>query len=258
MLNSIDCISGLIFLILFWQGYSKGFFKTILGPIVLVLCSVLSFYYFQQTKNIIGSLIIGTLGPIIIGIIYSMLSKTFNFLTDQDVEPGFISRMLGGCLNLSWGGGIVILFLLLIMILPKEISRIAGIQSKIQKSWIYTIIYTPFNKILNQKDGAEKQNPIKFLLMQDQTKLKELAQHKEFRELLADSRLRRIFSDSAIQQQIQNKEFDKLMTNPKILTLVQDTEFVQKIMGAYTKILNSANKPPVEAELTEEALSLTP
>ena len=110
-----DIIIFLSLLYHFLIGWQKGLLDTLIGPISFIATSIFSYIYYQQTHNLIVSLLIGTLGPIVIHILYSIFK---NLTRDKNKKETFelsLPRILAGIIHASWSFVMLTLCLILII-----------------------------------------------------------------------------------------------------------------------------------------------
>ena len=62
----IDLAFVLLLIFFLWRGASRGFIQSLLGPLAFILATAAAFIYYQNTKNIYVSLILGLAGPFIL------------------------------------------------------------------------------------------------------------------------------------------------------------------------------------------------
>src|SRR6266478_8734652 len=113
-----DLITSLLSIYLIALGASRGFLRSLLGPISLVAGTVVSIVYYNCTKQLIVSLIIGLAGPFILLLILKFLLRAWVSVTKSSDKPDFLSRTGGLVLTLFWGWVFVVFTLILLAAFP--------------------------------------------------------------------------------------------------------------------------------------------
>ena len=99
-------------LLLIARGASRGFLRSLLGPVALLIATVASIIYYQVTKNALISLLIGLIGPIVVQMAFNLVLRSFGGLAKSEAKLTPPSRMVGAALTLIWGWIFIILLLL--------------------------------------------------------------------------------------------------------------------------------------------------
>jgi uncharacterized membrane protein required for colicin V production len=231
----IDALVVFLVIIFFAQGWNKGLLRSLIGPVSLIVMGGVSMTYFRQTSNLIHSLLIGILGPVILSIACSVLLQLWHKFVDRG-EPAFwLSRLLGGVFSLAWGMGMLFLCLILLMLLPlNSIPRLRDLKENIATSLSYTLVNKYFHDI---QDTLE--------VLQSQTDPEALQSHPEFEALQENEKIQAILSDNEIMQQIRNQDIPKLLANPKIVEVLQDEQLMNKFISLHK--LSRDENPSVQS-----------
>ena len=203
-----DIITAICFLFLVWKGASRGFLGSLLGPLALILATIISIVYYAYTKNALPTLCIGLIGPFVLSWLFRSVLHSLN----PENNLSFISRLSGALLSLCWGMSILIMTIVLITIIPPMHSVMQSIDKDIYASKVYQAI-KPFNPF-----AVAKTDP--------QVNIKYLSQ---------DPRIQAIINDPQIIDAVNRKDYAAMISNPKITALMQDPEMIKKMMAIYQK-----------------------
>jgi hypothetical protein len=222
-------------IILFWRGWNKGFLRTVFGPVALVVCSIVSYFYYLWCHDIVIAAAIGIIAPIFLNIIFSI---TLNLVTTGKDRTSIAlpSRVIAGFLNLLWGEFILIVVFLTVLMLPFDFPSLKKAQTDIQGSSSYAFIKPTMDQILASKH-VQPIDPVKMAALSDPEKLKDLEKSSEYQTLVNDPRIQDLLTDPSIAQEIENKQISALIQNPKFLELTRDPELLKKFMALYSKML---------------------
>ena len=225
-------------------GARDGFLKTIMGPIALVIATILSYIYYNRTENLIGSLLIGLIAPILIKIILNFVPKIWAKMTRKEItEITWQSRLLGAAIHLLWSGALVAIVLVLLSILPSQLPWMKNIQEDVVESYSYKFVYFVCREKL-PSELADVKATIKFF--EDPKRLEKLESVQEFQELMEDNKVQDILNDEKTKAQLQGKKLVALMQNPKIHAIIKDKEILEKIYKLNKKILQ---KDPAQDQI---------
>ena len=226
-----DFITFFLSVFLLLRGASRGFLHSLMGPLSIIVATILSIIYYQDTKDILISLLIGLVGPLGIHLLLKFLLGTWEKATNNAMNPNFLSRLGGAILTLIWGWIFIIFTLLLITLLPPFGKTLAIIRHDITNSESYVSIAKPLEDMFFT---APKQNKPATPVVAASVDAKSLAD---------DPRFQKILQDPDIQNEIASHDFGKLMSNPKIMALTQqimsDPEEIKKVMAIYRNQITS-------------------
>lgn len=139
-MNTVDLIILVISLFYFIRGWTKGFLRTIFGPISLIIGSIMSYIYFKQSGNIFVSILIGLMGPFVLNLGLSLLIKIWRKVTDEDNDAFTIGRLLGGICGFIWGFSLTTLIIVLIGLAPLQNSGLKSVQDQVKQSRYYSLL----------------------------------------------------------------------------------------------------------------------
>jgi hypothetical protein len=232
----------------FLTGWHNGLFRTILGPLSILLCAIAAIIYYDVSHNLIMSLLIASVGSIALALIFKIFFMFARSTVDKNYRnTTFIgSRLLGGLLNMSWKAALLSVVLILTTLLPGQLFQLRRIQDDVKQSVSYQLI----QKYAFRK-APQSQNIIETLkVLQDPERLRRMSDTPEYQEFYSDEQLQSLITDEQIAEQIRNKDISGLMSNPKILDLMQNEELLEKFGRLSKKIYdteaeNEATNPAV-------------
>ena len=221
-------------LLLFWRGWSKGFAQTILGPLSLLIGSALSYIYYAISRNLIVSVAIGIICPIILNMIFSMTLGVI-FLGDGKKRISIPSRFCGALINIIWGEIIILSGMILIVLIP--IPILENTQRDIKDSWVYAQSVDVLNKNfnINLTDWLETTT---ISTLTDPNLINKIEKTKEFKEVLEDPAVQELLNDPQAAHAIETKNIGSLLQNPKFINLTKNPDLLKKFLALYSTILD--------------------
>ncbi len=217
-----DTLTLICCVFLIFRGVSRGFLGSILGPLALILATIVSIVYYAWTKDIPISLCIGLFGPFILAWIFRFFLHSWKQMTNPEGKLSLVSRIGGALLTLLWGMTMVIITLLLLAMIPPVNKPLQVMYKDIHMSYIYRII-KPLDYYAIDKPSPQE----------------------NLESLSKDKRIQDIINDPKITEAIRLKDYSSLMSNPKIMALIRDPEMIKKMMAIYKQLLqqqiNSTN-----------------
>ncbi len=217
-----DLITLLLSVFLLMRGSSRGFLNSLLGPLCLILASVISILYYQATKDIVISLIIGLIGPLLLVFILKFFIRTLS--GDIETSSTLLSRLGGALLTLIWGWVFIVLTLFVLTLLPPLGKVTIAMHDDIVRSKSYLLV-KPVEKLIF---AAQPSNT---------TANKKASVTADAQSLAHDQRFQKVMQDPEIQKAVEERNFAKLMSHPKIMELTQqimnDPEALKKVLAVY-------------------------
>jgi hypothetical protein len=219
-----DIITFILSIYLLNQGAGRGFLLSLFGPFSIIIATIVSVMYYQTTQDMAASLIIGLIGPLLLGLLLKLLLNTWVKATNSKIQPDFLSRFGGAILTLMWGWVFIVLILILLSILPPWGPTLGAVHNDVMRSVSYQAA-RPLEKMLfgpakQKASPAAAGSPI-----------------KDVQSLAQDPRFQKVLQDPEIQKEIQAHDIAKLMQNPKMMDLVQqlmaDPETMKKVLAIY-------------------------
>jgi uncharacterized membrane protein required for colicin V production len=237
MPNQTDLIIFVCFAAFFFIGWRKGFIRTIFGPLSLIIASVASYLYFHKSHDLITSLIIGIIGPFVLNFALGLVIK-INQSDDKKKDPLPVGKWVGGFLNMFWEGSLVLLTVVLIAFLP-SIPGITKIKNNVTQSKTYSLL----KKVIDKKLPASATDIESIIKIAEDPKVAQAVQDsKEYKDLMADYRIKRLFADEAVMEQIKNRDIGRLITNKALQEIMQDPKLIEKFITVNKEILKQQPK----------------
>ncbi len=212
-----DSIALILSVFLLLKGAFRGFLGSLLGPISLILTTIVSAVYFLLTKDIRISLCIGLFGPFIFG--WILRTCLHSIMSNPQGKISLISRIWGAFITWTWGTIILVITILLLSMLPAINHPLEFIYKDIHNSTLYKLI-KPLDSFAVEPSGKAEN-------------LESLSQ---------DKRIQDILNDPKIIEDIKNKNYSQLLSNPKITTIVQDPALMKKMMSVYRQMMEEKLK----------------
>lgn len=226
MINTIDIVVLILFTYYLWRGWRKGFLGAVLGPVSLAAGCILSYNYYLKTQNIVISLLISLLGPFLLHLTLAILLKIWTLSPDKKKKPSLVSRLFGAAFSLSWSGGIIVLLILLIMVIPSAVPYAGQIRDHLSETKTYTLI-----------SYYSKQNPLQ---PDDNIRMEKLSQTEEFKQVMKDDKFRKLVTDPEVQKYIGDKDFNGLMNNDKVKDAMKDRDLMIQLFEFQKRIIQDS------------------
>ena len=173
-----DYITAAILLYLFYKGWRKGFLKTLLGPISLVIGCIMAFVYYQRTHNITTSLLICFFSPFVLKFLASIFLKLWHKAVNNNDPLSTSSRLMGSGISILWGGSYFVILYIMIAMVPLRIPWFEKIQSDVTSSHSYAFIE---HWVINKIPGASLDIKKITELLEDPSKLEKSSCESEHR-----------------------------------------------------------------------------
>ncbi len=231
MINVTDIILTLIAVYLFLLGFTRGFLRSIFGPIALIVGTWLAWMYYQATHQSFASICIGLIAPMVLSILLRFVLAGWLKSLNPDEKLGIISRCAGALITFIWGWVFVILMVVCLEVFPGINPTIEKMQTSINTSNFAKLTIAPFKYfIIPAPKPSATAKPV------------------SMEELAKDPRLAALLNDPEIQDAAAKKDFVELLKNPKVMTLTQemmkDPELMQKMMSMYQHLQKSQQIHP--------------
>ncbi len=222
-------------LILFWRGWNKGILRTIFGPIALIVCSVLSYFYYMFTRDMIAAAAIGIIAPIVLNILFSIMLNLLATGKEKN-SIALFSRIGAALLNLIWGEFILVVVIMTILMIPLQLPYLNKAQKDIEGSTAYSLAKPTMDELL-KTHNVQPIDPTKIAAFSDPKKVEALEKSPEFQNLVSDPRIQELLNDPEIIEQVENRQIAQLMQNPKFIELTRDPELLKKFLALYSQML---------------------
>jgi uncharacterized membrane protein required for colicin V production len=140
MHNITDYITLGAFLYFFFNGWRKGFLRTRLGPISLIVGCFIGYGYYQKTQNVALGLGICIIGPFIINILASLVLKLWHKAVNSDIPLSIVSRLSASALSILWSGSYLVMMMILIAVSPLKFGWFEKTKKDVLESRSYAFI----------------------------------------------------------------------------------------------------------------------
>ena len=74
-------------LFLLSRGSERGFMRSLMDPVSLIIATIVCILYYQATRDLIVTLLIGLLGPILLNYIFKAILQTYATATNTNIAP---------------------------------------------------------------------------------------------------------------------------------------------------------------------------
>jgi len=229
-----DSIILIILCYFFYKGWRKGFLKTLLGPVALLIGCFMGFSHYHKTQDITTSLVISIISPFVITILASLVLKLWNKAVNNDDPLPLASRLMGSAFSILWGGGYLAMMVLLIGIMPVRFGWFEKVQDDVLASKSYALVnHWAGDKIPIASLDVKKITNV----LQNPEALEQFESTEEFETLMGDDLLKELFADEETAEQIRTKNYSQLLANPKMQAVFQNPELLKKIFALNKKIM---------------------
>lgn len=238
MNNAFDIIILILLVYYFWRGWRKGFLRSILGPISLIIGGIMSYVYYQNNpEKILIALGISIVGPVIFVVTLSLLMKIWTKATSEDGKMSVLNRLMGSAFSIIWSGGMLLLVFMLIMLVPGHMPYIGKVHQYLYGTQTYAVIsHFTGNTLARGESGTSPM--IQFL--ENPEKFEYLSNTKEFKNVMGHNKIKEIPSDPDIVQDIQDKNVGKLLTSPKMQSIMGDKDLIKNFFSLQKKIMEES------------------
>jgi len=239
------------------RGSLCGFVNSLINPFSIIVCTIISIIYYQNTKNIIISLVIGVLGPLLLNYLLRTSLRAWSRATNTDVKPNLISRLAGAFVSLTWGWIFIIFILILLTSLPASFGKKwTDLHNDVINSASYVCIAKPLEKNffalfnISPPDQSNKTTAdIPAAPIQNNAAASNISSSPDARSLALDPRFQKTLQDPEVQSEINSHDIVKLMSNPKMMALTQqimsDPATMKKVFALYNAQAQSQASPEI-------------
>ena len=240
MSNVIDLIVVCLILYYLFRGWSKGFVGSLIGPISLLLGAGISYMYFRQSQQMLTSAIISVFAPILIHITLSVVTNVSTYGMGKKPDPSLISSLFGSMISVVWSGGILIMLMLMLMVLPAQLESIGSIQERLTVSKSYQLVnkltgnFSIYSSIPVQTFMGVLENP-------DQMAL--IAESEEYKAFISDDRIKALVHDEEIQQYVKDRNIAKMLADKRTMDILKDEDLLSKIFAVQRLIIEQGTNP---------------
>lgn len=239
MHNTIDLIVVVLVLYYIFRGWSKGFVGSLIGPVSLFLGAGISYMYFRQSHNLMIAGIISFFCPILIHITLSVVTNVSTY-GHRKSEPSLISSIFGSLISVGWSGGILVLMMLMINVLPPQLPSVAAIQERLALTKSYQMVnhftgsFSIYSSMPIQTFMTVLENPEQLAALQSSS---------EYQSFVSDDRIKALMSDPEIQAAVEDRNIGKMLADKRMIDLLQDEDLVSKIFAVQGLIIEQGSNP---------------
>jgi hypothetical protein len=227
-------------------GGAKGFWRTLAGPMALIVCLGIAWIVWKTTHHAFISGAIALVGPYLLSWLINQGLRRW-LKPDTDPVLSFISMLSGSLMNMT----LAVLFLLpvavLLTVFPFNRFELENAGRDAARSVTLKLV----KPILVDK-GILPADPSPALCLGDICRMtpatnQTLADDPEVKAIISDPRIQKLMNDPKTMEDFQGRNIAALMQNPVIAELRSDPDFMLKAMKAYPRIQKQLNeKRPTE------------
>ncbi len=243
-MNITDIIILLLILFYAITGWNKGFFRTILGPLVVIVCCILAWMYFKSTHNVVISFAISMAGPMMInGLISWFLTINDGGGEKKTLLP--LSRFLGLAVSVTWGVTISLFIVLLLAMSPFKLP-VQGVRENILQSQTFALVSPHIESFLplspkKSNHVAVAKTSVKTSSSRSAAKNSTSAPSSiensaEYQAVFNDSRVKELYADPEVAELIKKQDYMALIQNPKFTQILEDPQLVAQMIQLKSKI----------------------
>ncbi len=246
------------FLLVFWAvcfliGWGNGLLYALIGPFSFFVFLIVGILYYDVTNNLITAIFVTSGGTIVLSILLTLLF----FLSRRTVDKNFrhyvfwASRLLGGLLSLLWKGGLTMIVIFFISLLPPQLWDLERLQKNIEQS----LTWGWFTESVIKQTPLAKNIFDSLLILKNPDQLKKIAKTPEYQNFISDEKIQELAEDEEVQELIEEENYSELIFHPKFLAILRDEELMKKISliaeKVYQEKIKSAPPDSKDEEDTE-------
>jgi uncharacterized membrane protein required for colicin V production len=223
-------ISVLLILIFFtFAGLRKGFWQYLSELLITGIAFLTSWAFYQSSRQILKSLMVFLWVFLGLSALKWVLVKIAHKKAGEKPSLSFVKSLGGAILGCAWGIFIAAVLVLSLELFPLEDLFEYNIKQEIQDSRTSRIL----NRFISLK---------KFAVIENLSYISELSsinneeaqirfnEQPETQALLEHENFKAVRDDPETSAQLKNKDIPALLNNPKIIRLINDGEFVEKLL----------------------------
>ncbi len=209
-------------------GLRKGFWQYLLELLITAAGLSMAWLYYQQKHQIFTALFVFIWAVLGLSALKWFLQRARRKKALPNLKPLRAHRLLGAILGSIWGIFIAALLILTLGLLPLKAAFSGNIKEKIQNSHAYAI----FQRVIPIKEISIVEN-ISYIskIAEDKNAQLRLFEQTEFQEAFRHESFKAVMEDPQTLKQLKDKDLRNLLANPKILKLLNDGEFIEKLVG---------------------------
>lgn len=243
--NTTDIVLFCFLLFFFLDGWRKGFFKSAIGPITFVFCSLIGIIYFDLTQNFVKAIFITAVATMIINIIILIIFT----LGQRSVDPAYrdysprLGRLLGSVTNMTWQGCILFIIAFLVTVAPFQVYGLNKIQTNIQQSYSYFFLARELNEL-----PAMQKIITAFSIFENSDQMQQLSTTQEFQYFFSNPKVQSLLQDEIFMKDLKERNIPKIMSNPRILDVFKDNTLMENF-GKLAGKVYSLDRPAPRQEI---------
>jgi len=222
-----DAIVLLIIIFFILAGLRKGFGQYLLELSITALSLGAGWLYYQQRQQLLTALAVFLLVFLALSFLNRLLLRAKQEKDVKTLKLSLRSLCWGATLGFAWGVFISVAAILALDLLPAEIVFSYGLKKSLRQSHARRIVY----QLLPIRKSALLEN-ISYIgkVSLDKDAQLRLKEQPAYQELLQHEKLKAVMEDPELVKKLQNKNLAPLLANPKIINLLNDGQFVEKLM----------------------------
>lgn len=220
---------GVLLIVIFFVfvGLRKGFWQYLLGLLITGISLTAGWLYYQNSQQVLTSLFLSIC--LFLGL---ALAKWFFLTIRQTIKrprstSSFANHLGGAILGFAWGILIAMLFIFTLKCFPLAAIFKYDLKQKLKVSRAYQIFQRLLPKSLSP--ALENLTYMSKVSLDEKAKLR-LTEQAEFQQLSRHPHLKAILEDRKLLSQLEIMDLPRLLTNPRIHTLLNDGQFIEKLM----------------------------
>lgn len=241
MLNQADLVAILIILYFTCLGWVQGIMRFALAFAALFISSQIALVSFRGTYNILESLKIFFLLSAGLSVLLWIGLSVWNRMVVKSKRCTPLSRALGAAVGFGWSLtlAVAVMFFFVIVHVDKPFFKKA--KRFTEKSYIYTQAESKLLSRYPIYQALKKMHEQPELVLESSVATMEEANKdgtissEEAQAIYQDEKLQAILQDEKIKKLIEEKDVAHLITHPKIQALLQDKDFVKKLLDFYSR-----------------------
>lgn len=226
-INAIDLIVLITIMLFTLFGLAKGFLLYIIELLITVISLGVAWFYYRQNHLLLKSFLVCLCVFLGLSILKWLLLRPRRKDTSLAPSRSRINQLLGGALGFLWGTIIATLLIFAMELIPSGLIPKYNIQDQVRASTSFRLIKrlipTEKVKILENISYMSKVN------LSEEVK-KKLMEQPEFQKLLEHKSLKALMEDPETVNQLKNKDIRGLLNNRKIIDLLNDGQFLEKLL----------------------------
>ena len=235
-----DVVVIIFLFVMGYTGAARGFLKTLTFPLALLCTFILGWAITPISGHFPGIWIFGFFG--LYFFIFLINAGLNRWINPHQNPPGFISRLGGLVVHLTWGSVILLCVTALTAVFPFNKFELENAGKDIQQSTTLKLI----KPVLVAKGILPADTP-PALCLSDVCKMDEpinkvLTDDADVQSVIHDPRMQKIFNDPETIAVFQSRNMNAIMSNPTVTELRNDPAFLLKAIKAYPRIQQRLNE----------------